>query len=101
MSVGSIRTDDCDRNFVDIANSNGNRQTVRLQYRTTTPRGDWSGTLTTTSSTDGATIGLSALTPGTEYEVQASLESAFPTARTRYDHIHHAALPQYRIPRGR
>ena len=58
---------------------------MRLRYRSTTPRGDWSGTLTTTSSTDGATIDLSGLTPGTEYEVQASLESTFPTARTRYD----------------
>ena len=48
-------------------------------------RGEWSGTLTTSSSTDSAGIGLSGLTPGTEYEVQASLESTFPTARTRYD----------------
>ena len=47
--------------------------------------GDWSGTLTATSSTDSAGIDLSGLTPGTEYEVQVSLESTFPAARTRYD----------------
>ena len=70
---------------IDIANSDGSSRTVNLRYRTTTPRGDWSATLTTTSSTDGASIDLAGLTPGTEYDVQASLDGAFPAARTKFD----------------
>ncbi len=70
---------------IDIANSDGSSQTVSLRYRTTTPRGDWSGTLTTTSSTDSASIDLAGLTPGTEYDVHASLDGTFPAARTKYD----------------
>ncbi|MCY4577419.1 MAG: fibronectin type III domain-containing protein, partial [Chloroflexi bacterium] len=70
---------------IDIANSDGSSRTVHLRYRTTTPRGDWSATLTTTSSTDSASIDLLGLAPGTEYDVQASLDGAFPAARTKYD----------------
>ncbi len=70
---------------IDITNSDGSSQTVSLRYRTTTPRGDWSGTLTTTSSTDSASIDLAGLAPGTEYDVQASLDDTFPAARTKYD----------------
>ena len=70
---------------IDIANSDGSSRTVNLRYRTTTPRGDWSGTLTTTSSTDSATIDLSGLNPGTEYDVQASLDGTFPSTRTKFD----------------
>ena len=58
VSVGSIRQTTATAT-IDIANSNGTDQTVRLRYRTTTPRGDWSSALTTTSSTDSATIDLS------------------------------------------
>ncbi len=71
--------------LIDIANSDGTSRTVRLRYRTTTPRGDWSGTLTATSGTDSASIDLTGLTPGTEYDVQASLDGSFPAARTKYD----------------
>ena len=70
---------------IDIANSDGSSQTVNLRYRTTTPRGDWSATLTTASSTDSASIDLAGLTPGTEYDVQASLDGTFLAARTKYD----------------
>ena len=84
VSVSGIRQTTATAD-IHIANANGEVQTVRLQYRTTTPRGDWSGTLTTSSSTDSASIDLTGLAPGTGYDVQASLESAFPEARTRYD----------------
>ncbi len=84
VSVNSIRQTTATA-LVDIANANSDRQTVRLRYRTTTPRGDWSGTLTTTTTTDSASIDLSGLTPGTEYDVQASLDGTFPAARTKFD----------------
>ena len=70
---------------IDIANANGSTHTVSLRYRTTTPRGDWSGIKTTTSDTDSASIDLSELAPGTEYDVQASLENSFPSSRTKHD----------------
>ena len=84
VSVNSIRQTTATA-LVDIANANSDRQTVHLRYRTTTPRGDWSATLTTASSTDSASIDLLGLAPGTEYDVQASLDGAFPAARTKYD----------------
>ena len=70
---------------IDIANANGSTQKVSLRYRTTTPRGNWSDIQTTTSATDSASIDLSDLTPGTEYDVQASLENSFPSSRTKHD----------------
>ena len=84
VSVGSI-TQTTATALVDIANVNGEVQTVSLRYRATTPQGEWSEVLTTASSTASATIDLSGLTPSTEYDVQASLDSTFPEARTRYD----------------
>ena len=83
VSVGSILQTTATAT-INIANADGSKQTVRLRYRTTTQSGDWSSALTTTSSTDGATIDLSALTPGTEYDVQASLDSSFPMTHTKY-----------------
>ena len=68
---------------IDIANSDGIKQIVHLQYRTTTPRGGWSDIQTTTSTTDSASKELSGLTPGTEYDVQASLDESFPATRTK------------------
>ena len=68
---------------IDIANSNGSSQPVSLRYRNTTPRGNWSNIQTTTSTTDSASIDLSGLTPGTEYDVQASLDDSFPATRTK------------------
>ena len=70
---------------IDIASANGSTQKVSLRYRTTTPRGNWSDIQTTTSATDSARIDLSDLTPGTEYDVQASLENSFPSSRTKHD----------------
>ena len=84
VSVNSIRQTTATA-YIDIANANGNTQTVSLRYRTTTPRGAWSGIKTATSDTDNAEIDLTELTPGTEYDVQASLENSFPSSRTRHD----------------
>ena len=84
VRVGSIRQTTATAT-IDIANTNGDEQTVHMRYRLTTSSGDWSEVLTTTSSSDSATVDLSGLTPGTGYDVQASLESAFPAARTGYD----------------
>ena len=84
VSVNSIRQTTATAS-IDIANANGSTHTVSLRYRTTTPRGDWSGIKTTTSDTDSASIDLSELTPGTEYDVQASLENSFPSSRTKHD----------------
>ena len=69
---------------IDIANANGDSQTVHLRYRTTTPQGEWSDTQETTSTTDSAEIGLSGLSADTEYDVQASLDSSFPDERTAH-----------------
>ena len=84
VSVNSIRQTTATAS-IDIANANGSTHTVSLRYRTTTPRGDWSGIKTTTSDNDSASIDLSELTPGTEYDVQASLENSFPSSRTKHD----------------
>ena len=84
VSVNTIRQTTATA-YIDIANANGNTQTVSLRYRTTTPRGAWSGIKTATSDTDNARIDLTELTPGTEYDVQASLENSFPSSRTRHD----------------
>ena len=84
VSVNSIRQTTATAS-IDIANANGSTHTVSLRYRTTTPRGDWSGIKTTTSDTDSASIDLSELTPGTEYDVQASLENSFRSSRTKHD----------------
>ena len=84
VGVNSIRQSTATAS-IDIANANGSTHTVSLRYRTTTPRGDWSGIKTTTSDTDSASIDLSELTPGTEYDVQASLENSFPSSRTKHD----------------
>ena len=84
VNVNSIRQTTATAS-IDIANANGNTQTVNLRYRTTTPRGAWSGIKTATSDTDNARIDLSELTPGTEYDVQASLENSFPSSRTKHD----------------
>ena len=82
VSVNSIRQTTATA-AIDIANTNGSTQTVSLRYRTTTPRGNWSGIKTATSTTDSASIDLSGLNPGTEYDVQASLDDSFPATRTK------------------
>ncbi len=67
---------------VTIAEPDGRPQTVHLRYRST-PSGAWRALDTATSTTDAATAALSGLIPGTEYEVEASLDSNFPAAHTR------------------
>ena len=92
VSMSSIRQTTATAG-IDIANVNGGSQTVSLRYRTITPRGDWSDIQTTMSTTAEASIDLSGLTPGTEYDVQASLDGSFPTVRTK-----HATFATLRYP---
>ena len=92
VSMSSIRQTTATAG-IDIANVNGGSQTVSLRYRTITPRGDWSDIQTTMSTTAEASIDLSGLTPGTEYDVQASLDGSFPTVRTK-----HATFTTLRYP---
>ena len=69
---------------ITIADPDGSSQIVHVRYRTTTPQGEWSGIQKTTSTTGSAEIGLSGLTPDTEYDVQASLDSSFPDGRSAH-----------------
>ena len=67
---------------ITIADPDGTSQTVHVRYRTITPQGEWSDTQKTTSTTDSAEIGLSGLTPDTEYEAEASLSPDFSVSET-------------------
>ena len=67
---------------ITIADPDGTNQTVYLRHRTTTPQGKWSDTQKVTSTTGSAEIGLSGLTPDTEYEAEASLTSDFGMSET-------------------
>ena len=62
------------RATVSIANPDGSAQTVKLQYRTTSPQSQWSQ-LEKSSTGATASIDLSGLTADTGYEVQAWLAS--------------------------
>ncbi len=81
VSVGSVTRTEATAT-VAIAAPNGESQTVHLRYRTTTPQGAWSGTPTTDTTTASATIPLTGLTAGTQYEAQASLSSDFAAPRS-------------------
>ena len=86
-SVSGVRVTNITQNgataTVTIANPDGSSQTVHLRYRTTaaggTEAGAWSPTQTATTTTASVAFPLSGLTAGTEYEVQASLDSSFPS----------------------
>ena len=67
---------------ITIADPDGTGQTVHVRYRTTTPQGKWSDTQETISTTASVEIGLSDLTPDTEYEAEASLTSDFSVSET-------------------
>ena len=71
---------------VTVGNPDGSSQTVHLRYRTaavgSTDAGAWSAAQTATTTTASVDLTLSGLTPGTEYEAQASLDSGFPAAST-------------------
>ena len=59
---------------IGIDHADGSTQTVKLQYRTTSPMGQWSmPPLETTSSNGTASKTISGLTANTGYEVQAWL----------------------------
>ena len=70
--------------LIDIANADGEDQTVYLRYRTATHEASWGEAQTATSKTASASIDLSGLAQGARYEVQASLDDSFPTNRTKY-----------------
>ena len=57
---------------------------MHLRYRTATHEASWGEVQTATSKTDSASIALTGLAQGARYEVQASLDDAFPTLRTKY-----------------
>ena len=61
---------------ITIANPGRGQRTVRLRYRET-PSGAWSETETAETTTASATIDLTGLTSGTQYEVQATLAGDF------------------------
>ena len=73
VSVGNIRQTSA-RATINIADSDGSTQTVKLQYRTTSPQGQWSvPALEATSTSATAQIDLNGLTADTIHEVQAWL----------------------------
>ena len=67
---------------ITMADPDGTSQTVHLRYRTTTSQGEWSSIQKATTSADSAEIGLSGLTPDTEYESEASLSPDFSVSET-------------------
>ena len=85
---------------IDIANVNGDSQTVHLRYRTATPQGEWSDTQETTSTTDSAEIGLSGLSADTEYDVQRLLTARSPMSGRRTRHSERCAIPASRSSRS-
>ena len=71
---------------VSIANTDGTSLDVYLRYRPTVPEGepeeDWSATQDESTTTESVDFDLTELDTITEYEVQASLDSAFPEDAT-------------------
>ena len=73
VSVGNIGQTSAEAT-INIADSDGSTQTAKLQYRATSPQGQWSTpALEATSTGATAQIDLSGLTADTAYEVQAWL----------------------------
>ena len=63
---------------VSIANTDEESPaTVYLRHRRVAPEGEWSATQSTRTTTGSAEFDLSDLSPGAEYEVQASLDATF------------------------
>ena len=83
-TITSVSVDDITKTTatatVAIANPDGTDRTVHLQYRIkdTTPAYTWTKAMED-SDTGSQEFGLSSLTPGTIYEVQASFDSNFVT----------------------
>ena len=67
---------------VTIFDPNGTEVRVYMRYREI-PAGSWGAALHAVSSIDRVEFELSGLEPGTEYEVEASLEPGFEAALTR------------------
>ena len=65
--------------IVSIANTDEESPTtVYLRHRSVAPAGEWHSTQTGSTTTGSLEFDLSDLSPGAEYEVQASLDAAFP-----------------------
>ncbi len=67
---------------ISIQNTSGHAHTAHLRYRTSSPVGSWSDSLTQDSSTGTAVIVIRDLTANTQYDVEASLEDDYPPTRT-------------------
>ena len=77
-SIQSVSVSNVGRNSaratINIADSDGSTQTAKLQYRITSPQGQWSTPALEQTSTDATVvIDLDSLTADTGYEVQAWL----------------------------
>ena len=82
VSVGNIGQTSAEAT-INIADSDGSTQTAKLQYRTTSPQGQWSTpALEATSAGATAQIDLSGLSADTDYEVQAWLAGDETDKRT-------------------
>ena len=73
---------------VTIVDPNGLDQSVYTRFRTTDPEGSWvAASDTPTTKTDTAIVDLTGLTSDTEYEAQASLDSAFSEDATETSNV--------------
>ena len=64
---------------------------VHWYYRTTMPEGQWSTLDTVTVSGGISAFSIARLSPGTEYELQVSLDSAFPQTDILSKNFHNPA----------
>ena len=80
VGVGDIEKTTATATVV-IANPDGTNKTVNLQYReyNQEPEAEWTKPTPKDTDTGSETFGLTSLTPGTTYEVQASFDTNFDT----------------------
>ena len=80
VGVGDIEKTTATATVV-IANPDGTNKTVNLQYReyNRSPEAEWTKPTPKDTDTGSETFGLTSLTPGTTYEVQASFDTNFDT----------------------
>ena len=75
-----------------IANPGDAQKTIHLRYRVKGTEAWSDPALTANTYSASASIDLAGLTPDTDYEVEASLDSAF--GESCVSDLYHAALPQ-------
>ena len=68
---------------VTLSNGDGASTTVYLRYRTPPGSGSWSSVISEVTSGTSVSFDLTALTEGSQYRAQASLDSSFPSAGRR------------------